>query len=382
MKKYKYYFAFIITAIICFLIFFYCKNNINLMNFVTYYYEVDSNSNVVPVVSIDYLALSAEIGNKTKEEVEKDVAKETGALNILDSLSGLLTSDYSNFINSVEVSVPEKNLKEGDTFHINITWDKNLADNINLQFTSYNNVIKIKNPENNSLYSSIINIFKEEEKTLDVSHTYFLINSINNENVKLYPFEKYKIMKYDNNNVKISNNNINYVVNRKDFEKYFIKDISSFLNFYLNLNKNDLGFVILSFIIFFPFSLICYFLLKKLTKDDSLYLSYLSAICFIIIIAFSKGNNTDFIENIFLLPNSFNFYFIIFSLKIFIIFSLLFEFFFLFSKNIIKTFICIILLILMNASLLFSVFGCLILLVIIIFKMVFKNNHSVKQLNT
>lgn len=309
MRQYRYYFVFIITVFIGTLLFLSTKNSINLMDYVDIYYSEDGDY-YTPNASIDYLKLSADIGSVSEEEMQEKV----GDIDILDSLATLFASDYSSLINSITVEPSKKQVKEGDSFKVNIKWNKELAKKTGVIFIVLNNRVNVENPENNTFTKQIFTFLKMKNDNKD----YFSVIPLNDSKISIKPFEKFKATIGDN--VILENSTRKVEISNETFEKYFINNPLEIINVYGRLGKEDIKFVLFSVISFTLLSILFCFIGYKISGDRTIIKSFYPSIVLFIIILLSRYS-----DNIFKIPSKFNAQFFIFILLCFFILSIAFE---------------------------------------------------------
>lgn len=345
MRQYRYYFVFIVTLCIGILLFLSTKNSINLMDYVDIYYSEDGEF-FKPNVSIDYLALSSDIGSVSEEEMQEKV----GEVNILDSLATLFVSDYSSLINSITVEPSKVKVKEGDKFKVNIKWDKELAKKTGVVFVVLNNKITVENPEDNTLSSQLLSFLglKNDNKN------YFTIVPLNDNKISIKPFEKFKANIGEN--VILENDIRKVEIPKETFDKYFISNPLQIINVYGNLGKEDIKFILFSLITFTSLSVVFCLIGYYISKDKTIISSFYPSLMVMIIIILSRYS-----DNIFKIPSELNAQFFIFIILCFLIISVIMEILTLIFKGFIGI-IELIFIILMTICSSLSIFGSAIII--------------------
>lgn len=361
MRRYRYQVVLILSLFICILLFFYSKNTINLSEYIVYYYE-EVEEGYKPVVTLDYLALSSDIGSISEEDMNEKL-KDIEANNILDGLATLFVSDYSLLINSIQVTTKDKVVNDGDYFKIEIKWDKNLEEKAGIKFASYNTVFRVKEPWKNTLGASIMEVFGIEN--YDNEKEYYSIAPLKGKNCNIYLFKPYYISTVDEIKVSLINGSENITVDRDIFEKYFISDVLEIPNALYRLDFSDYKYIsflaFISLIISFLFFIFDYKLLKDITVEKSYYLSF----CILGIVLFSKLSGNQY--NVFNIPNNADITFIPFFLSVFLWFGIVMEFFSSFNKGIVKGILSFICIVIMNISISITFVGLIGLFITYIF---------------
>ena len=372
MRKYRYKIVFIITIFIGILLFLYCRNTINLMQYVTYYYE-KTEDGYTPIVSLDYLSLSADIGNISNNGMAEKV-EQTKAGDFLESLSTLFLSDYSSLINSIEVSSSKDIVKEGDFFIVNIKWDKDLIQKTSLNFACYNNIVIVRNPEKNTLLSGIGSILGIE--AFDENKNYYSIRPLVNgdENIKM--FKRYNIVKSTEDSFVLQNkeDNKQIVINKDAFNKYMFSNANEFINSLYSLDKNDFKYMLLLTGISLFLSLLCLSVNWTFMKEKTIFKSYYLSYCWLGIIIVYRWFNIQY--NIFTIPNKTDMTFLPFLLFLFLMIGIIVEFISCININPIKGIFIFILIILMNTFAMATITGICCIFIVNLVEIIIKYCYS------
>lgn len=372
MRKYRYKIVFIITIFIGILLFLYCKNTINLMQYVTYYYE-KTEDGYKPIVSLDYLSLSADIGNISKDEMTEKV-EQTKAGDFLESLSTLFLSDYSSLINSIEVSSSKDIVKEGDFFIVNIKWDKDLIQKTSLNFACYNNIVIVRNPEKNTLLSGIGSILGIE--AFDENKNYYSIRPLVNEDENIKMFKRYNIVESTEDSFVLQNKegNKQIVINKDAFNKYMFSNANEFINSLYSLDKNDFKYMLLLTGISLFLSLLCLSVNWTFMKEKTIFKSYYLSYCWLGIIIVYRWFNIPY--NIFTIPNKTDMTFLPFLLFLFLMIGIIVEFISCININPIKGIFIFILMILMNTFAMATITGICCIFIVNLVEIIIKYCYS------
>ena len=372
MRKYRYKIVFIITIFIGILLFLYCRNTINLMQYVTYYYE-KTEDGYTPIVSLDYLSLSADIGNISNNEMAEKV-EQTKAGDFLESLSTLFLSDYSSLINSIEVSSSKDIVKEGDFFIVNIKWDKDLIQKTSLNFACYNNIVIVRNPEKNTLLSGIGSILGIE--AFDENKNYYSIRPLVNEDENIKMFKRYNIVKSTEDSFVLQNkeDNKQIVINKDAFNKYMFSNANEFINSLYSLDKNDFKYMLLLTGISLFLSLLCLSVNWTFMKEKTIFKSYYLSYCWLGIIIVYRWFNIPY--NIFTIPNKTDMTFLPFLLFLFLVIGIIVEFISCININPIKGIFIFILMILMNTFAMATITGICCIFIVNLVEIIIKYCYS------
>lgn len=372
MRKYRYKIVFIITIFIGILLFLYCRNTINLMQYVTYYYE-KTEDGYTPIVSLDYLSLSADIGNISNNEMAEKV-EQTKAGDFLESLSTLFLSDYSSLINSIEVSSSKDIVKEGDFFIVNIKWDKDLIQKTSLNFACYNNIVIVRNPEKNTLLSGIGSILGIE--AFDENKNYYSIRPLVNEDENIKMFKRYNIVKSTEDSFVLQNkeDNKQIVINKDAFNKYMFSNANEFINSLYSLDKNDFKYILLLTGISLFLSLLCLSVNWTFMKEKTIFKSYYLSYCWLGIIIVYRWFNIPY--NIFTIPNKTDMTFLPFLLFLFLMIGIIVEFISCININPIKGIFIFILMILMNTFAMATITGICCIFIVNLVEIIIKYCYS------
>lgn len=372
MRKYRYKIVFIITIFIGILLFLYCRNTINLMQYVTYYYE-KTEDGYTPIVSLDYLSLSADIGNISNNEMAEKV-EQTKAGDFLESLSTLFLSDYSSLINSIEVSSSKDIVKEGDFFIVNIKWDKDLIQKTSLNFACYNNIVIVRNPEKNTLLSGIGSILGIE--AFDENKNYYSIRPLVNEDENIKMFKRYNIVKSTEDSFVLQNKegNKQIVINKDAFNKYMFSNANEFINSLYSLDKNDFKYMLLLTGISLFLSLLCLSVSWTFMKEKTIFKSYYLSYCWLGIIIVYRWFNIQY--NIFTIPNKTDMTFLPFLLFLFLMIGIIVEFISCININPIKGIFIFILMILMNTFAMATITGICCIFIVNLVEIIIKYCYS------
>ena len=372
MRKYRYKIVFIITIFIGILLFLYCRNTINLMQYVTYYYE-KTEDGYTPIVSLDYLSLSADIGNISNNEMAEKV-KQTKAGDFLESLFTLFLSDYSSLINSIEVSSSKDIVKEGDFFIVNIKWDKDLIQKTSLNFACYNNIVIVRNPEKNTLLSGIGSILGIE--AFDENKNYYSIRPLVNEDENIKMFKRYNIVKSTEDSFVLQNkeDNKQIVINKDAFNKYMFSNANEFINSLYSLDKNDFKYMLLLTGISLFLSLLCLSVNWTFMKEKTIFKSYYLSYCWLGIIIIYRWFNIPY--NIFTIPNKTDMTFLPFLLFLFLMIGIIVEFISCININPIKGIFIFILMILMNTFAMATITGICCIFIVNLVEIIIKYCYS------
>lgn len=372
MRKYRYKIVFIITIFIGILLFLYCKNTINLMQYVTYYYE-KTEDEYKPIVSLDYLSLSADIGNISKDEMTEKV-EQTKAGDFLESLSTLFLSDYSSLINSIEVSSSKDIVKEGDFFIVNIKWDKNLLQKTSLNFACYNNIVIVRNPEKNTLLSGIGYVLGIE--AFDENKNYYSICPLVNGDENIEMFKRYNIVKSTEDSFVLQKKEENkqIVINKDAFNKYMFSNANEFINSLYSLDKNDLKYMLLLTGISLFLSLLCLSINWTFMKEKTIFKSYYLSYCWLGIIILCRWFNISY--NIFTIPNKVDMTFLPFLLFLFLIIGIIVEFVSCINISPIKGIFVFILMVLMNTFAMMTIAGICCIFIVNLAEIIIKYYYS------
>lgn len=372
MRKYRYKIVFIITIFIGILLFLYCRNTINLMQYVTYYYE-KTEDGYTPIVSLDYLSLSADIGNISNNEMAEKV-EQTKAGDFLESLSTLFLSDYSSLINSIEVSSSKDIVKEGDFFIVNIKWDKDLIQKTSLNFACYNNIVIVRNPEKNTLLSGIGSILGIE--AFDENKNYYSIRPLVNEDENIKMFKRYNIVKSTEDSFVLQNKegNKQIVINKDAFNKYMFSNANEFINSLYFLDKNDFKYMLLLTGISLFLSLLCLSVNWTFMKEKTIFKSYYLSYCWLGIIIVYRWFNIQY--NIFTIPNKTDMTFLPFLLFLFLMIGIIVEFISCININPIKGIFIFILMILMNTFAMATIAGICCIFIVNLVEIIIKYCYS------
>lgn len=372
MRKYRYKIVFIITIFIGILLFLYCKNTINLMQYVTYYYE-KTEDGYTPIVSLDYLSLSADIGNISNDEMTEKV-EQTKTEDFLESLSTLFLSDYSSLINSIEVSSSKDIVKEGDFFIVNIKWDKDLLQKTSLNFACYNNIVIVRNPEKNTLLSGIGYVLRIE--AFDENKNYYSICPLVNGDENIEMFKRYNIVKSTEDSFVLQNKEENkqIVINKDAFNKYMFSNANEFINSLYSLDKNDLKYMLLLTGISLFLSLLCLSVNWTFMKEKTIFKSYYLSYCWLGIIILCRWFNISY--NIFTIPNKVDMTFLPFLLFLFLIIGIIVEFVSCINISPIKGIFVFILMVLMNTFAMMTIAGICCIFIVNLAEIIIKYYYS------
>jgi len=356
MRKYRYQITLIITIFIVIITTLVCKNTINLNDYLVVYYS-KCDEGYKPNISLNYIEFAEDLGGMTNEKKEKLSSSE----NILSLLSTMFVSDYSSLINSIQINYDESPVKDGDKIKVKITWDETLEEKCGLNLISYNNTIRVKSPELNTITagigSAILNL-----NLLDESKEYFTIIPLSDGKELIKSFEKYNIKNYDNNYVTLENKTETYTVKRHVFEKYFVSNYKETINTIVSLDFSDIKSIISMIIINTLIVIFGAFLMFKITKDKSILKSFHLSNAIIILMMIFKIKDITPLDYIFKIPSAFNWDTVYFCLIVFVLIGLIFEIITFASYGVIKCIIFTTLLVIFNVFSIFSIIAGFLLI--------------------